>query len=63
MLAACEDEIAKLQSAAHNERTRAAQEAAQRSMEQSRKKNAAMKPGDLARDRIPKNRKQTQNAG
>ena len=63
MLAACEDEIAKLQSAAHNERTRAAQEAAQRSMEQSRKKNAAMKPGDLARDRIPKNRKQTQTAG
>jgi hypothetical protein len=62
MLATCEDERAKLQSAAHDERTCAVQEAAQSSMEQSRKKNAAIKPGELARDRISKNRKQTQTA-
>jgi hypothetical protein len=61
-VAACMDEIAKLQSSAHDERTNAAQEAAQRSIDQSRKKNAAIQPGDPARNRISKNRMQTQTA-
>ncbi len=61
-VAACMDEIAKLQSSAHDERTSVAQEAAQRSIDHSRKKNAAIQPGDPARNRISKNRMQTQTA-